>query len=210
MTAKLNEFISNMQTSGGFARPSRYEFEIFPPRAISKREINDQLTLQCVAVEMPGHDLQSQTRQHASEPEREIVQYHEYEGTIDATFLLSHDLREKTYFEKWQGLAVNKYTHKAKYYDDYIGRMYIYQLSPNPKYDTKGPLIQLANEPETPSYGMVVEEVYPATIGTIEYSADSTDEVAELTVKFAYHQWRNLNVADHSSERQMGSGLEGL
>ncbi len=75
--ATLQEFISNMQTSGGFARPSRYEFKIFPPRVISKREINDQLTLQCVAVEMPGHDLQSQTRQHASEPEREIVQYHD-------------------------------------------------------------------------------------------------------------------------------------
>ena len=183
-----------MQTSGGFARPSRYEFEIFPPRAISKREINDQLTLQCVAVEMPGHDLQSQTRQHASEPEREIVQYHDYEGTIDATFLLSDDLREKTYFEKWQSLAVNKYTHKAEYYDDYIGRMFIYQLSPNPEYDTKYQLGIFAN-PETPSYGMLVEEVYPATIGTIEYSADSTDEVAELTVKFAYHRWVNLDYA---------------
>ena len=190
----LQEFIANMNTNvGGFARPTKYEVWIFPPRAIHKREISDQLTLQCVAIEMPGHDLQSQTRQHASEPEREIVQYHDYEGTIDATFLLSHDLREKSFFEKWQSLAVNKDTHKARYYDDYIGTMYISQLSS-----------------EQISYTMKAEEVYPATIGTIEYSADSTDEVAELTVKFAYHQWRNLNVADHSSERQMGSGLEGL
>ena len=197
MTAKLQEFISNMQTSGGFARPSRYEFEIFPPRAISKREINDQLTLQCVAVEMPGHDLQSQTRQHASEPEREIVQYHDYEGTIDATFLLSHDLRERSYFEKWQGLAVNKTTHKANYYDNYIGTMFISQLSSAPGI-------------ELPSYTMKVEEVYPVTVGNIEYSAESADEVAEQTIKFQYRKWRNLNVADHSSERQMGSGLEGL
>ena len=209
--ATLQQFIANMNTTvGGFARPTKYEVWIFPPRAIHKREISDQLTLQCVAIEMPGHDLQSQTRQHASEPEREIVQYHDYEGTIDATFLLSHDLREKTYFEKWQSLAVNKYTHKAKYYDDYIGRMFIYQLTSGGLRDPKGPEIQLANQPEIPSYGMMVEEVYPATIGTIEYSADSTDEVAELTVKFAYHQWRNLNVADRSRNRQMGSGLEGL
>ena len=201
--ATLNEFISNMQTSGGFARPSRYEFRIFPPGAISKREINDQLTLQCVAVEMPGHDLETQSRQHGSEPERQMVQSHEYEGTIDATFLLSHDLREKTYFEKWQGLAVNKYTHKARYYDDYIGRMYIYQLSPNPKYDTKGPLIQLANEPETPSYGMLVEEVYPVTIGNIEYSAESIDEVAELTVKFQYRKWVNLDYAERKEYADM-------
>ena len=183
MTAKLQEFIANMNTSGGFARPSRYEFEIFPPRAISKREMNDQLTLQCVAVEMPGHDLQSQTRQHASEPEREIVQYHDYEGTIDATFLLSHDLRERSYFEKWQSLAVNKTTHKANYYDNYIGTMYISQLS-----SAKGA--------ELPSYTMKVEEVYPVTVGNIEYSAESTDEVAEQTIKFQYRKWRNIGVEE--------------
>ncbi len=190
--ATLNEFIGNMQTSGGFARPSRYEVWIFPPAGISKREINDQLTLQCVSIDMPGHDLETQSRQHGSEPERQMVQSHEYEGTIDATFLLSHDLRERSYFEKWQGLAVNKTTHKANYYDNYIGTMFISQLSSAPGI-------------ELPSYTMKVEEVYPVTVGNIEYSAESTDEVAELTVKFQYRKWRNLNI-----ERQMGSGLEGL
>ena len=181
-----------MQTSGGFARPSRYEFKIFPPAGISKREINDQLTLQCVSIDMPGHDLETQSRQHGSEPERQMVQSHEYEGTIDATFLLSHDLRERSYFEKWQGLAVNKTTHKANYYDNYIGTMFISQLSSAPGI-------------ELPSYTMKVEEVYPVTVGNIEYSAESTDEVAEQTIKFQYRKWRNLNI-----ERQMGSGLEGL
>jgi hypothetical protein len=188
----LQEFIGNMQTSGGFARPSRYEVWIYPPAGISKREINDQLTLQCVSIDMPGHDLETQSRQHGSEPERQMVQSHEYEGTIDATFLLSHDLRERSYFEKWQGLAVNKTTHKANYYDNYIGTMFISQLSSAP-------------DIELPSYTMKVEEVYPVTVGNIEYSAESTDEVAEQTIKFQYRKWRNINI-----ERQMGSGLEGL
>ena len=177
----LQEFIGNMQTSGGFARPSRYEVWIFPPAGISKREINDQLTLQCVAVEMPGHDLETQSRQHGSEPERQMVQSHEYEGTIDATFLLSHDLRERSYFEKWQSLAVNKTTHKANYYDNYIGTMFISQLSSAPGI-------------ELPSYTMKVEEVYPVTVGNIEYSAESTDEVAEQTIKFQYRKWRNIDI----------------
>ncbi len=179
MAAKLQEFISNMQTSGGFARPSRYEVWIFPPAGISKREINDQLTLQCVSIDMPGHDLETQSRQHGSEPERQMVQSHEYEGTIDATFLLSHDLRERSYFEKWQGLAVNKTTHKANYYDNYIGTMFISQLSSAPGI-------------ELPSYTMKVEEVYPVTVGNIEYSAESTDEVAEQTIKFQYRKWSNI------------------
>jgi hypothetical protein len=87
--------------------------------------------------------------------------------------------------------------------------MFIYQLSPNPKYDTKGALIQLANEPETPSYGMLVEEVYPVTVGNIEYSAESTDEVAEQTIKFQYRKWRNLNVAEKipTSTKTLGQGV---
>ncbi len=182
--ATLQEFIANMNTNvGGFARPTKYEVWIYPPGAISKREINDQLTLQCVAVEMPGHDLETQSRQHGSEPERQMVQSHEYEGTIDATFLLSHDLRERSYFEKWQSLAVNKTTHKANYYDNYIGTMFISQLSSAPGI-------------ELPSYTMKVEEVYPVTVGSIEYSAESTDEVAEQTIKFQYRKWSNIDVEE--------------
>ena len=45
-----------------------------------------------------------------------------------ASFLLSNDLKEKHYFELWQSLAVDNYTHKANYYDDYIGSMEIYQF----------------------------------------------------------------------------------
>ena len=179
----LQEFIGNMQTSGGFARPSRYEVWIFPPSAVNKGHINHQLTLQCVSIDMPGHDLETQSRQHGSEPERQMVQSHEYEGTIDATFLLSHDLRERSYFEKWQSLAVNKTTHKANYYDNYIGTMYISQLSSAPGI-------------ELPSYTMKVEEVYPVTVGNIEYSAESTDEVAEQTIKFQYRKWSNIGVEE--------------
>ena len=57
-----------------------------------------------------------------------LVQSHAFAGTIDAIFYLSADHRERFLLEQWQELAVNRYTHKANYYNEYVGGMEIYQL----------------------------------------------------------------------------------
>ena len=233
--ANINEFISNMAKSGGFARPSQYEVLINGPRVFgvdgllsrfqngqnlqvgnnertiesyaalnSMRDINRQLTLQCQTVTMPAHDLQTQNRAYASEPGREMVQTHGYAGTIDCTFLLSNDLREKHYFEQWQNLAVDNYTHKANYYDDYIGSMEIYQLSTRSERkataveieqgfsSTTGELINV----EERTYGIVASEVYPKTIGAVSFSASGANEISTLDVRFEFRQWYNLGDVD--------------
>ena len=231
--ANINEFISNMAKSGGFARPSQYEVLINGPRVFgvdgllsrfqngqnlqvgnnertiesyaalnSMRDINRQLTLQCQTVTMPAHDLQTQNRAYASEPGREMVQTHGYAGTIDCTFLLSNDLREKHYFEQWQNLAVDNYTHKANYYDDYIGSMEIYQMSTKAKRNVgpnrvPGPHAEIPNEKhakfeEERTYGVRASEVYPKTVGAISYAASSANEIATLDVRFEFRQWYNI------------------
>jgi len=229
--ANINEFISNMSKSGGFARPSQYEVLINGPRVFgvdgllsrfqngqnlqvgnnkktiesyaalnSMRDINRQLTLQCQTVTMPAHDLQTQNRAYASEPGREMVQTHGYAGTIDCTFLLSNDLREKHYFEQWQNLAVDNYTHKANYYDDYIGSMEIYQLSTKAKQNrSAGPHSDLekhAKFEEERTYGIVASEVYPKTIGAVSFSASGANEISTLDVRFEFRQWYNLGDVD--------------
>jgi len=160
------------------------------------QSVNKQLTLQCQTVTMPSHDLQTQNRAYASEPGREMVQTHGYAGTIDCTFLLSNDLREKHYFEQWQALAVDNYTHKANYYDDYIGSMEIYQLSTRPKRNVSaGPHSDLEKHDkfvEERTYGIFASEVYPKTIGAVSFGASSANEISTLDVRFEFRQWYNL------------------
>jgi hypothetical protein len=195
-----------MNRSKGFARLSRYAVVITPPsnlnrlidRAQSEKPPNititdeqernmdqlkamssnlgQQLSLHCNSISMPGHDLQAQDMQHGSAPGRQIVQSHDYAGFIDASFYLDSYLRERHFFEQWQQMAVSNTTHKANYYDDYIGTMEIFQL------DANGEI----------TYGIKAVEVYPATIGGIEYSYDSSNTVALQSVKFQYRQWYNL------------------
>ena len=194
--AEIQEFIASMSKSKGFARLSRYAVVITPPTNLGllsnvesaedtpriqemqsfHKQVGQQLHLHCNSVSMPGHDLQAQDQQHGSAPGRQIVTSHDFAGTIAATFYLDSHLRERHFFERWQRLAVNTNTHKANYYDDYIGSMEIYQLDTN-------------NEI---TYGIKAIEVYPSTIGGIEYSYDASNQIATQAVSFEYRQWINL------------------
>jgi len=117
-----------------------------------------------------------------------MVQSHGYAGTIDCSFLLSSDLREKHYFELWQSLAVDNYTHKANYYDDYVSEMEIYQLS-----STDEEIGGIGGDvKEKRTYGIRAIEVFPKTIGSVKFSASGANEISTLDVRFEFRQWYNI------------------
>ena len=155
------------------------------PDGIVTRQVN----LHCNSISMPGHDLQAQDVQHGSAPGRQMVTSHDYAGTIAASFYLDINLKERHFFEQWQKLAVDNSTHKANYYDDYIGSMQIFQL------DGNGEI----------TYGIKATEVYPTTLAGIEYAYANSNQIATQAVQFQYRQWFNLT-ADTIADYQ-GSNL---
>ena len=88
-------------------------------------------------------------------------------------------------------MAVSTTTHKANYYDDYIGSMEIFQLSAQG--DSANILGRFLDR-EIATYGIKVSEVYPETIGSIQYDYGSTNTIAKLSIQFAYREWKNLNI----------------
>ena len=202
MAKPLQEFIASMNKSGGFARTARYAVRISPPANLERlagttsqagpsitfdnpnavnmqslgKLVGQQVNLHCNTVSMPGHDLQAQDMQHGSAPGRQMVTSHDYQGTIAATFYLDTHMRERHFFEQWQKMAVNTNTHKANYYDDYIGSMEIFQL------DGNGEI----------TYGIKATEVYPTTLAGIEYAYANTNQIALQAVQFQYRQWFNM------------------
>ena len=191
----------------GFARAAKYEVEIIgPQKHPGGTGMGREIGLQCNAITMPGHNLEQQTARYGSAPAREMVTSHTYAGNITATFYLDENLDTKAWFDKWQQMAVSQDTHKARYYKDYIGTMNIYQLGGRGR-----------------TYGIKCDEVYPATIGPIEYAYETTDTIALLTVEFAYRTWvdiRDMNAGTtydrketflgYSTERVSGIGEEGF
>ena len=174
--SNINDFVSAVKRSNGLAKANKYEIDIIAPANHPGGTNNRHLNLLCNAITMPGHNLQQQTQRLATEPAREMVQSRSFAGNITASFYLDQSLELKSWFDKWLELAINPATHKARYYDDYIGEMNIYQLGGKGR-----------------TYGIKCEEVYPATITPIEYSYDSTDTIALLSIEFAYRRWREID-----------------
>ena len=156
------------------------------PSAVTMQQLASQMAKQinihCDTVTMPGHDLQVQTVQYGSAPERDQVVAHGYTGQINASFYADTFLRERQFFEMWQKIAVNHTTHKARYYDDYIGKMQIYQLASD-------------NLQDFPSYGIEATEVYPATISAVGYDYGANNQILKIVVGFNYRRWWNMTDA---------------
>ena len=203
--AGVQAFVASMSKAKGFARPNKYEVVFNLPALLNSSTDARQLTLHCNTFGWPGHDLQTQTMKKASEPGIEMVQSHAFAGTISATFYLDTEHSERFLFEQWQELAVNRYTHKANYYKDYIGQMEIYQLSSEGSKQISvntGPAgsggqkdVTLPSR-EIRTYGIKVHDVYPATISATEYTYEVAEAIQVLTVSFNYRQHYPINIHD--------------
>jgi hypothetical protein len=191
---QIDNFRAQVVKGDGLARQSKFKVIIRPPDWLV--QYRDGIELFCSDIEMPGHDLETVPQQHSSAPTRNMVTHHDFGGSIQASFYLSADLNEKSFFEAWQNTAVNPITHKANYYNNYVGSLEIYQLSQKSGASSTSPTgFSSIRNPDLATYGIDVTEVYPETIGAVDYSYSQGDEFATLDIEFGYREWRNKHIS---------------
>ena len=190
----LNEILAEFRSDDGYALPSRYEVVLLPPqgsRAKPQGELSNifakvmqentgegttrKTGLQCESIEFPGRNLDTTEDTNLYGPMRSIVNGYSY-GDVTATFQMSNDLREKTFFETWQRLAFDNRSWNVEYYDMYTGSLDIHQLDQNNR----------------KRYGVQLIECFPKTIAAMPLSASPASEISKLSVTFAYRYWKNL------------------
>ena len=147
------------------------------------QSLGRQVNIHCDTVSLPGVDLQTQEIQYGSEPGMNMVTSHGFAGNIVATFYADKYLRERQFFEHWQKLAVDTTSHKANYYDNYTGKMHIYQLGA----DT-------TESRDMPTYAIEAIDVYPEKIGNIDYGYSLGNQITKITIEFSYKQWFNMGL----------------
>ena len=145
-------------------------------------QMGQQMNIHCDSISMPGKDLVTQKKQFGNEPEIDMVVGHSYAGTINASFYADKYLRERQFIELWQKMAHNNLSNEAKYYDDYTGKIQIYQLG---SLDGEG-------DRDVPTYGIEAIECYPQTLSAVEYNYGASNQLVKINVGFAYKQWYNL------------------
>ena len=187
----IDNFKSLLSRGSGMARLAKYEVVLTPPAGMVKRLAADgvdispytrDISLLCDTIAMPGKDLQTHSAKYGTQLPTIMVDGHGFEGTIATTFYIAENFDTKSYFEIWQHAAVDPLTNKISYYKDegglpnYAGSMRIFQLGGNGR-----------------TAGMEVYEVYPETIGQIEYAYATVDTLTLLPVEFQYRRWGTIH-----------------
>ena len=203
----LQRFQAEINQGEGMARPNRFLVIINPPARskLSNAELlasefgggsagtnNDleslntanNMGLMCNKVTMPSRDVNTQSHITYG-PKREMPYAYSFSGEVECTFYGDKFLRQRMFFENWQKKIFSNETHNMNYYDNYVGSMDILQLG---QFDAK------ADDDARVTYAVRLFEVYPQTIGSLEYAYGTNNAIVELPITLNFRYWKNLTI----------------
>jgi hypothetical protein len=204
-TSTINTFIAQINQGEGMARPNRYLVKFFLPQKkklgrndaydygaytpsmnqMDSMDMQRNVGMMANKVTMPSRDVNT-TDVRTFGPRRKMPYAYSFNGNTEMTFYGDKFLRQRHFFENWQEKIFNIYTHEMNFYEDYVGKIHIYQIGAD---DQEGGRDRI-------TYAVELDEVYPETIGQYDLSYGDNDKVAELPITFAFRTWMNLSKDD--------------
>ena len=187
----LREFLSILHKESSYARTSRFEVTIFPPRSVSLPEgmnagnslqlgelvkdgTNRHVSMKCNNINMPGRTVNQVEDTTLIGPSRSIVTGTPTYADITTQFtMLNSNGNDRKFFTSWQGAAVDEIDFSAQYYDDYVGEMNIYLL----------------NEKNERMYGCRLLECFPKVVGDFALNSETRNTLVTMDVTWSYRYW---------------------
>ena len=208
----INRFIAQINQGEGLARPTRYLVIIQPPQKVENPyatqfdmtpanndlesgETKRNVGMMCNKVTLPNRDINTEPHTMYG-PRREMPYAYSFSGNIECTFYGDKFLRQRQFFENWQKKIMNIETHNMGWYDDYVGTMDIFQLGS----------FSAEQDRDRTTYAVRLYEVYPQTIGSIDYSYGAVDTPVNIPITLNFRTWRNLTI-DQVNGATVGSAF---
>lgn len=174
--SNIDEFISAIAKSG-VSKTSDFTCIVTAPSG-SNNEMRE-LTMRIESAEIAGRNSTIVEDITGGFPSHIVVGSTMNEVPISV--ILSEDLREKIFFEKWQDLAVgsyrtgtvSKYMYNPGFYKNYIGTVIVYAK----------------NEQGDVTYEIEYDAAFPANIGSIAYSWENGAQIAKLPVTIIFKKF---------------------
>jgi hypothetical protein len=180
MTFNVQNIVGELSKSGT-ARSSHFEVQI-------TTQINgddNSLSYRCDSAEIPGRTLSTTETRFGNVGPVAKVAYGQIYTDVTLSFILSEDLREKEFFERWHGSVMDtgafekrRYAVQSNskfninYYRDYVGTIVIRQ------YGSAGDLRSIHT----------LNEAYPIILGALPLNW-SEESIMRLSVTFAYRNY---------------------
>jgi len=171
-TSKVENIISNILDKG-YLTTNRYVAEFQLPLALQDEKASmPNLMIRCMNVTIPGRNV-SNVGYRIYGPARRMPYEILYAGEITLNYILSRDMSERAFFEKWMSQVINNQDYKVGYYDNYIGNLTIHVL----------------DKSDQETQYTVVEEVYPKSIGDLTFGNDRENEYLTQEVVLAFRKY---------------------
>ena len=184
---------ASVAAKGGLARTNRFNVIFTPPRQSllnlnpevlvgqlasgdvpSVRSlINDprDISLLCESVSIPGRSIS--TIDYMADKQSNKFPNTLIDSEIEMTWLLTNDYYMKTMFDGWLSSIIDMDTYTVGYKNDFATDVIIQQL----------------NVDNIPVYGVKLEKAYPIGINQIDLSNTTENEVAKVSVTWAYDKY---------------------
>jgi hypothetical protein len=163
MPGSIQSFKSSFQTD--LSRPSRFDVQIYPKFGGSY-----SLLYRCESAQLPGKTLAT-TEQRTYGPIEKFPYLMTY-SDVDLTFMVTDDMAQKVFFDRWFERINPTNTNNFGYKSDYVADIIITQ------YDVTN----------RPAYSVKLIDAYPVSMNQLDLDW-STDSYHKLSVTFAYTRW---------------------
>ena len=209
----IGRFVSEINRGEGIARANRFLIRLYPPKQVYSTDFDRVDTLQsndmiknvelmCTSVALPHRDVLTENFVTYG-PGRKMPYAYGYGSKIECIVMGDKFLRQRAFFETWQGKMHSLDTHNLQYYDNYIGSMEIYQLGQYRETDQDTGY----SDNYRLTYGVRLHEVYPETIGEIQYQSLTDDPIPmDIPISFAFRTWENITL-DALNNVKFGQGV---
>lgn len=186
MVFNVNEATSFFDVRG-FAKPAHYQVTVTgpgrieaDPDPIQMPEVEGELRFRTDSVTIPGRGALT-TEMHTYGPPQTMAYESQY-PPVETTVMLSPDMRERVFFERWQDVAIGfiRSTDEIRggfsigYYADYIGTVTIDVFDPASAESI---------------YRLTLREAWPATISGINMNWGDDADVAKLLIGWRYRYY---------------------
>lgn len=192
---KIDQHLSNLYQSG-IARLNRFEVEIFPPAipGLYTQPIIQSLKLACQSANIASQTIATFESQINGNPVFQLPYQFSFGNTLDLTFKLSTDFRERNIFLIWQNLIYSP-GQGFSYYNEYLGTIVLYSLDLNLKQRQK----------------VTFRNAFPVTIQDINFDWGA-DGYATQGISFSFYaaETEILDPERESNPRRQNFGLNAL
>ncbi len=163
----------------GLTRPNRFQVELTPPpvlQTLLPQFLRERLAIQCETAQLPGKSFSTQEHRIYG-PVRKLPYVATFTSTLDLTFRLGEDYKERSIFDEWQNIIMDRTTNMFNYYREYVTDFVIHQF----------------DQQDERLYSVKVLEAWPEAIQPIEFSSEAQNTYNRQTITFAFRQWEETN-----------------